>query len=109
MTERKPTPPTPTQLSALATFAATGVMTTDNRVINALMRRDLVARTGPNSYALTDAGRTAAASKAARRSVVTKCCVDGCTNNVFGEHNMCSYHLSRWLDGRLKPKSQGAA
>jgi hypothetical protein len=99
-------PPTPTQLKAVATFAATGVMTTDNRVISALVRRQLVTRTGDRDFALTDDGKALAASPAARRSVVTKCCVDGCSNNVFGEHNMCSQHLSRWLDGRLKPKGQ---
>lgn len=109
MSDIRKHPPTPTQLSVLATFAATGKMTTDNRVINALIRRELVTRIGDNVYALTDAGRRLAASPEARRAGgvrETKCIVDGCNANVFGQHNMCGHHLSRWLDGRLRPKSQ---
>jgi predicted methyltransferase len=111
MAERKPAPPTPAQLQALATFAATHVMTTDNRVINALIRRGLVQRTGDNAYALTEAGRTLANSPAGRKagSSTMKCCVEGCANNVWGEYDMCGKHFDMWVNGRLKPKSQGAA
>jgi hypothetical protein len=111
MAERKPAPPTPAQLQALATFAATGIMTTDNRVINALRRRELVQRTGDNAYALTEAGRKLASSPAGRKagSSTMKCIVDGCPHNVWGEYDMCGKHFDMWVNGRLKPKSQGAA
>lgn len=98
-----------TQRQALQTFAATGQMISDGRVVNALIRRQLVSRVGPSAYTLTDAGRAIVGSGSNRRfkaRAPMTCIVDGCNAAVYGQYNMCGKHFERWLDGRLPPRSQ---
>lgn len=103
-------PPTETQLAALARFASTGQMTTDGRVVAALIRRGLVVRQGKNAYSLTNDGRTLLnrqpKSGAFRSHKPMTCIVDGCNRTVYSQYNMCDEHLQKWLDGLLPPRSR---